>query len=663
MQAKLTAISLFLLGILVFSNCSKEDDEGSPSDSSLQIVSARVGTVSLSASQTTEGVPLDQPVILSFSEKIDTSTIAQNVLLGSQNGEAVGLEFSYLDDFTTLSARPARVLDINTMYTLEVSQGLKGVSGTGFTGALYNFLTLTPPLILDSLTINGMDMLTSNRVQGVGLDFEIEAFFSHPVELENFRNNVLISSPGLVIGYEIEAIGNDQRAFRISATEPSPGLTLHTLRINNGLTAVGGNVFDGYSKRFYTQTDETPDFPLISDEELLTLVQEQTFKYFWDFGHPVSGLSRERNTSGNTVTSGGSGFGLMVIIVGIERGFITRQEGIDRLRQIVDFIGTADRFNGVWSHWLNGETGKAIPFSANDDGADLVETSYLAMGLLTFRQYLDPMVAEEQQLIEDINTLWEGIQWNWHTQGGQNVLYWHWSPNFGWEKNLSISGWNESLITYVLAAASPTYGIDAEVYHSGWARNGNMMNGASYYGIPLPLGPAFGGPLFFAHYTFMGIDPRNLEDQYANYWDQNIAHTLVNREHCIVNPLNYVGYGTDCWGLTASDGNMGYSAHSPNNDRGVITPTAALSSFPFTPEQSMEALHHFYYHLGDKLWGTYGFHDAFNLTEGWWASSFLAIDQGPIVVMIENHRTGLLWDLFMSCPEVQNGLDKLGFSY
>lgn len=352
--------------------------------------------------------------------------------------------------------------------------------------------------------------------------------------------------------------------------------------------------------------------------------------------------------------------------MGIERGFVTREEGVDRLDKIITFLAEkADRFHGAWSHWLNGTTGSVIPFSANDDGGDLVETAFMVQGLLTVRQYLDPTSTQETELINKINELWHEVEWDWYTQGGQNVLYWHWSPNFGWEKNHRITGWNEALIVYVLAASSPTHSIDKEVYTRGWSRNGAMVNSSqkSYYDYTLPLRSDRGGPLFFAHYSFLGLDPRNLEDQYANYWTQNTNHTLINRAYSIENPKNYVGYGPNSWGLTASDNHQGYSAHSPDNDLGVITPTAAISSIPYTPEESLDAIRFFYYILGDRLWGEYGFYDAFNFTEGWVASSYLAIDQGPIIVMIENYRTGLLWKLFMSAPEVQNGLDKLGFTY
>ena len=373
-------------------------------------------------------------------------------------------------------------------------------------------------------------------------------------------------------------------------------------------------------------------------------------------------MARERNTSGETVTIGGSGFGLMAIIVGVHRGFITRSQAIDRFKKIVTFLGNADRFHGVWSHWMNGSTGEAISFSELDDGGDLVETAFMAQGLITVREFLDSSNAAEDQLIADINILLDGIEWDWHTRGGQNVLYWHWSPNHGWEMNLPIRGYNEALIIYLLAASPGPHSIDAEVYTEGWARSGGIRNGSEYYGYELPVGSDFGGPLFFAHYSFLGLNPQGLSDSYANYWTQNQNHSLINYQHSVRNPNNFVGYSADSWGLTASDDPSGYSAHQPTNDNGTITPTAALSSMPYTPEKSKQAMRHFYYILGDKLWGEYGFYDAFNPTQGWWADSYLAIDQGPIIVNIENYRSGLLWDLFMDAPEVQSALDKLEFT-
>ncbi|MFA0962311.1 glucoamylase family protein [Roseivirga sp. BDSF3-8] len=415
--------------------------------------------------------------------------------------------------------------------------------------------------------------------------------------------------------------------------------------------------------------------PSLSDQELFDMVHEQTFRYFYDYAEPQSGVARERfhadnvypQDDKNIVTSGGGGFGVMALLVGIERGWITRQQGYQRLRQIVDFLETADRFHGVWPHWMNGETGQVKPFSAKDNGGDLVETSFMIQGLLCVRQYFKDGSQEEQQLAADIDTLWQEVEWDWYRRDGENVLYWHWSPNFGWDMNFPLRGYNECLITYVLAASSPTHGIPAEVYHEGWARNGNIVDPVEAYGHRLDLhhngAEAYGGPLFWAHYSYLGLDPRNLSDRYTNYWEHNTNHSLINYDWCVENPNNYEGYGENCWGLTASYSVNGYAGHRPGNDLGVISPTAALSSIPYTPDKSMAAMRYFYEELGSKVWGVAGFYDAFSEEKNFYPQRYLAIDQGPIVVMMENHRTGLLWDLFMSCPEVQQGLDKLDFTY
>lgn len=412
------------------------------------------------------------------------------------------------------------------------------------------------------------------------------------------------------------------------------------------------------------------------DDSLLTLVQYRTFQYFWEGAEPTSGLARERfhidgvypQNDKHVVTSGGGGFGVMAILVGIERGFITREQGLERLGKIVGFLETADRFHGAWPHWWNGETGKVKPFSRRDDGGDLVETSFMIQGLLCVRQYFRDGSREEKDLAERIDKLWKEVEFDWYTNG-KNVLYWHWSPNFGWEMNFPVEGYNECLIMYVLAASSPSHTIAPEVYHEGWARDGGIKNDPEHeqYGHHLSLrhngAEQYGGPLFWAHYSYLGLDPRGLKDRYADYWEHNVNHTLINRAWCLENPLNYEGYGPESWGLTASYSIKGYAGHAPgeNRDHGVISPTAALSSMPYTPEFSVQAMRHWYETLGEKVFGEYGFYDAFSETASWFPQRYLAIDQGPVVVMIENYRTGLLWRLFMSCGEVQEGLQKLGF--
>ena len=398
-----------------------------------------------------------------------------------------------------------------------------------------------------------------------------------------------------------------------------------------------------------------------TDSALLDMVQRATFKYFWDYAHPVSGLARERLGSGETCAIGGSGFGVMAIIVGIERGFITRTQGVTRMLTILNFLTTkADRFHGAFPHWMNGTTGKVIPFSTKDDGGDIVETSYMIEGLLTARQYFNQDNSDEKQIRDLITSIWESVEWDWYRKDGGDFIYWHWSPDYNWDMNFPISGFNETMIVYLLAIASPTHPVPADLYYKGWASS-NYQNGKSFYGIPLYVGWDYGGPLFFVHYSFLGFDPSDKKDIYTNYFINNRNYTLIDQAYCADNPKNYPGYSADTWGLTASDNPWGYDAQSPTNDNGTISPTAAISSMPYTPELSMNALKSFYYVYGNKLWGQYGFYDAFNLSQNWYASSYIAIDEGPIIDMIENYRSQLLWKNFMANPEIQPMLDAIGF--
>ncbi len=418
----------------------------------------------------------------------------------------------------------------------------------------------------------------------------------------------------------------------------------------------------------------TKDTTTISDSALFKIVQQQTFQYFWDGSEPINGLARERYHTDNVypdndkhiVTSGGTGFGLMALLVGIERSFISKEEGRKHFEKIVRFLETADRFHGAWPHWWNGETGKVKPFSKYDDGGDLVETSFLLQGLLCVRQYYRNGDEAEQLLAKRIDKLWQDVDFDFY-RNKKNVLYWHWSPNYAWKMDFAVHGYNECLIMYLLATASPKHPVSADVYHSGWAENGKIRNKTTYSNYQLNLNyqgnPPHGGPLFWAHYSYLGLDPNGLKDRYADYGIENKNLALINYQWCVDNPKKFKGYGPNNWGLTASYSKAFYNAHAPNldNDLGVISPTAALSSFPYTPQQSMAAMRHWYGDMKDKIWGPYGFYDAFSEQDNWYAPKYLAIDQGPIVVMMENYRTGLLWKLFMSCPEIQTALKKLDF--
>lgn len=416
----------------------------------------------------------------------------------------------------------------------------------------------------------------------------------------------------------------------------------------------------------------------ISESALFDTIQRRTFDYFWTGAEPNSGMAAERihidgdypENDQSTIAVGGSGFGLMAILTGIERNYITRQQGFERLQKIVNFLEKADRFHGAYPHWLLDENGHVRPFGFDDNGGDLVETSFLMQGLLCVRQYFKDGDDDEKKLTARIDSLWKAVEFDWYRQNNQNVLYWHWSPNYEWKKNFAVHGYNECLIMYVLAASSPTHGVPAEVYHKGWAQNGAINKTSNYKNDTLHLfmqgNPPHGGPLFWAHYSWLGLNPHGLKDQYADYWKEMSTMAKMNYEWCVDNPKKFKGYGKDSWGLTASYSVKGYEAHAPDsiNDLGVISPTAALSSFPYTPEQSMAAMKHWYNDstLRNKLLGPYGFYDAFSETDNWYPQRYLAIDQGPIVVMMENYRSGLLWKLFMSCDEVKNGLAKLSFT-
>lgn len=625
----------------------------------MQLVRVIAGGVTLNLDAANQNIPADGNVIVEFTSALDTASFRSGVTLKSQAGNTVPCALSYSSDLAVATLDPRANLDYNSTYDLAIGSGVKGINGETFPGLSYKFTTMQGKLLLNSLTLNGQAFKTTKPLTDIDLEnITLVADFSEPLNPSAYLPYFTLSG-----GTPVSAVlSSDGKSVTLSNSAELNGYTRYYFNISSNLTSQEGFTFEGFSNSFFTVMDSVDKFPRISDEELIDLVERQTFRYFWDFGHPACGLARERNSSGDIVTIGGSGFGVMALVAAIERDYVTRGEGLARLDKILQFLETCDRFHGAWPHWLNGSTGKTVPFSPKDDGGDLVETSFMIQGLLTMREYLDPLSETENALRGRITKLWETVEWTWY-QNGLEVLFWHWSPNNSFNMNHQIRGHNETLITYVLAASSPTFAIPASAYHKGYARNGAIRNGNKYFDILLPLGEGMGGPLFFTHYSFLGLDPRNLADRYASYWMQNVNHSMINMSYCIANPKKFIGYSADCWGLTASDNQSGYSAHSPTNDLGVITPTAAISSLPYTPEQSMKAIRHFYYKLGDKLWGTNGFYDAFNVSYGWWANSYLAIDQGPIVVMIENYRSGLLWNLFMKNQEVRDGLTKLSFTY
>jgi hypothetical protein len=412
----------------------------------------------------------------------------------------------------------------------------------------------------------------------------------------------------------------------------------------------------------------------LTDNQLLDTVQYHSFQYFWDGAEPISGAARERyhtddvypSKDKNVVATGATGFGLMAILSGIDRKYINKSDGVARLEKILNFLENADRFHGAWPHWMIGETGKVKPFSKFDDGGDLVETAFIAQGLICIKQYFKNGNAQEKSLAAKADKLWKEIDFDWY-RNGKNVLYWHWSPNNEWRMNFPVHGFNECLIMYVLAASSPTHGIDKKVYDEGWAMNGKILSPRSFKDVNLQFfhqgNAPHGGPLFWSHYSFLGLNPNGLKDQYGDYGMETKNQALINYLWCVDNPLGYKGYGKNSWGLTSSYSMKGYAGHAPQKGRdlGVIAPTAAISSIVYTPEQSKAAMRHWYVDMKDKVWGKYGFFDAFSETADWYNKGYLGIDKGPEVVMLENYRSGLLWKLFMQDADVQNGLKKLEF--
>jgi hypothetical protein len=401
------------------------------------------------------------------------------------------------------------------------------------------------------------------------------------------------------------------------------------------------------------------------------MVQEASFQYYWAGAEPHSGMGRE-STPGDPdlIAVGGSGFGIMALVVGADRGFAPREEVVDRMLRITNFLAHADRFHGAWPHFLSGRTGHILDtFGLYDDGADIVETSFLMEGLLAARGYFTRDTPKERQLRDEITGLWRGVEWDWfNATPKHDALYWHWSPDFGFYIANRVGGWNETLMPYLLGIASPTHSIPASLYYTGWAQDGNASRkyatSVDLYGIHLSVADPNGttGPLFFTHYSFMGFDP-HVRDKYADYFVNNRNMSLIQQKYAIENPHHYLGYGADDWGMSAVTGPHGYRAyHPPSTDDGTIAPTAAMGAYAYVPDASLLALKHFYRDLGAQTWDVYGFRNAFNQTEDWYSPDELALNQAPQTVMIENGRTGLIWKSFMSNREMPAMLKAIGLT-
>jgi hypothetical protein len=488
------------------------------------------------------------------------------------------------------------------------------------------------------------------------IDFKVTGYDSHAELMWTFPMNDL--------SYRVYASFDGGQTYQVrTETESNDYLDFVPESARNSTVLYRLKAF--YQEKESPTVESAANIKDCNDDGLLDLVQRYSFRYFWEGAHQQTGMALERtNDDTITVASGATGMGLMAMIVAYEREFHAREQIKDRILKILNFLATCQRHHGAWSHWYYANTFQTKPFSTKDDGGDLVETSYVATALMALRNYFSDSDSKSIQIRENASTLLNGIEWEWYRQGNQNVLYWHWSPNFNFDMNMPLKGWDEALITYLMAASSTSHGISKEVYDQGWASNGNMASKRTYYNYDINLSPDWGGPLFWIHYSFLGIDPHGLKDQYADYWQENINTAKIHYAYAVANPKGHVNYGSKCWGLTASDDPYGYTAHQPmSNDNGTISPTAALSSMPYTPIESKRFLKYLYRERGKDLFGKYGPFDAFNDNLNWVKEAYIGIDQGPIVIMIENYRTGLIWKNVMKDADLQSGLNKLAMTF
>ncbi len=400
-------------------------------------------------------------------------------------------------------------------------------------------------------------------------------------------------------------------------------------------------------------------------EELLEDIQHKAFLYFWNEANPTNGLIRDRSQPGSPASIAAVGFGLSAICIAIDHGWVSRVDGRARVLTTLNTFWTKPQgtaiggiigYKGLFYHFLDMNTG----FRTWDSELSTIDTALLMAGMLDARQYFstnDPLDLQVRDLADD---LYERVDWEF-MRNGQTRIMMGWKPNTGFGGFGVWQGYNEAMILYLLALGSPTFPVPA----STWTAWCNTYSWQTHYGYTYVNFP----PLFGHQYSHCWVDFRYHRDPYMQskgitYFENSRRATLAQREYCIDNPFNRIGYGEDLWGLTASDDPFGYSAHGappPQNDNGTITPTAAVSSIPFTPTESIECMENMYFTYGGQLWGTYGFKDAFNLNNGWFATDFLGIDQGPIIMMIENHLNGSIWNRFMDNPAVQLGLQRAGF--
>ncbi|HEX7155025.1 MAG TPA: glucoamylase family protein [Thermoanaerobaculia bacterium] len=435
--------------------------------------------------------------------------------------------------------------------------------------------------------------------------------------------------------------------------------------------------------------------PALTSEQLLDDVQQRTFNWFWETTNPKNGLVHDRWPTKSFSSIAAVGFGLTSYGVGVERGWITRDAAAQRVLTTLRFFLNAPSgpaaqgmtsYRGFYYHFLDMETGERF----KDVELSTIDTTLMLAGALFCQSYFDRDNETERAIREAAEELYRRAEWTFFHERPPLVSM-GWTPENGLH-DWDYTGYNEAMLLYILALGSPTHPIDP----SAWQAYQKTYQWRTYQGQPhLNFAPLFGHQYSHVWIDFRGIQDAYMREKGIDYFENSRRATLAQRAYAIENPMGWRGYGADMWGLTACDGPTDaeleidgqkrrfytYAARGAAGnevrDDGTLAPTAAAGSMPFTPELSIRVLDNMRRTYGQHLYQQYGFLDSFNPTLrtpmktqhghivdgiGWFDGDYLGIDQGPIVLMIENHRSELVWKMMRKNPHIVRGLKKAGFT-
>ncbi len=405
----------------------------------------------------------------------------------------------------------------------------------------------------------------------------------------------------------------------------------------------------------------------ITTEALLDTVQHAGVMYFWNEANPANGMVKDRDTGGSVSSIAATGFGLSALCIGVDHGWLDRAAVRSRVLTTLNTFWTGPQgtavngmigYKGLYYHWLDMNTATRTW----DAELSTIDTALLMAGIIDARHYFTGSDPEEVQIRALADSIYLRCNWEF-MRNFSNGIKMGWKPGGGGFGGFGPwVGYNEAMILYILALGSPTHPIPASQWTT-WTSTYSWQTRYGYTNINFP-------PLFGHQYSHCWVDFRGLQDVFTfskgiTYFENSRRATLAQRAYCIANPSNWVAYSDSLWGLTASDDPFGYAAHGappPWSENGTITPTAGISSLPFAPEVVVPLMHNLWDNWRGTLWGPYGFTDAFNPTQSWVGQDVLGIDQGPIVMMIENYRNEAVWRRISQNEWIANGLTRAGFT-